>query len=217
MQWLRHYLRWHSCRRWSHCCSPLNSAQSGGKHGRAYLAGWPKLRPPPHSAAGRRRRRSGGCPSLQLRRHRGTAGPGRSADGRGGGVRPAASASVCFLLQKMSRHPPAWWSDAGWCWRPGWPGGGAAGKMLGPAPASAAETQAAPLSATRTRSYYGRLTRTSADKCAALFPAPVAALWQMHLSADWCARLLKPFSGWMTCTVHRGRPRPLPCPASTGK
>lgn len=135
----------------------------------------------------------------------------------GGGVRPAASAWVRFLLQTMSRHQPAWWSGAGWCWRPGWPGGGAAGKMLGPAPVSAAETQAAPLLARRTRSYYGRLTRTSADKCAALFPAPVAALWQMHLSADWCALLLKPFSGWMTCTVHRGRPRPFPCPASSGK
>lgn len=48
--------------------------------------------------------------------------------------------------------------------------------MLGPEPASAAETQAAPLSATRTRCYHGRPTRTSADRCAALFPALAAAL-----------------------------------------
>lgn len=76
---MRHYLRWHSCSRRFHCCSPLNSGQSGGKHGHAYLAGWPGLRRPLHSAAGRRRRRSGGCLWLP---HHGTDGPWSSAQKR---------------------------------------------------------------------------------------------------------------------------------------
>lgn len=78
MQWMRHYLLGYSCSRWIHCCSPLNSAQSGGKHGHAYLAGWPKLRLPPHSAAGRRRKRCGGGPSPPRMRCHGTAGHGSS-------------------------------------------------------------------------------------------------------------------------------------------
>lgn len=80
MQWMRHCLRWYSCRRRSHCCSPLNSAQSDGKHGHAYLAGWPRLRLPLHFAAGRRTKKSGGPPlRLMMRRH-GTGGPASSAE-----------------------------------------------------------------------------------------------------------------------------------------
>lgn len=48
--------------------------------------------------------------------------------------------------------------------------------MLWPEPASAAETPAAPLSTMRMRSYCGTPVRTSAGKCAALFPALVAVL-----------------------------------------
>lgn len=80
MQWMRHYLRWYSCCRRSHCCSPLNSGQSGGKHGHAYLADWPKLRPPLHSAVGRKRRRTGGCLSSLTMRHCGTGGLSSSVE-----------------------------------------------------------------------------------------------------------------------------------------
>ncbi len=101
MQWMGHYLRWHSCRRRFHCCSPLNSGQSGGKRGHAYLAGWPRPRPPLHSAAGRRRRRSGGRPSPPLMRDHGTAGPGSSEGSwetqRGGFELQLHRPRKCFL------------------------------------------------------------------------------------------------------------------------
>lgn len=222
MHWMRHYLRWYSCRRRFHCCSPLNSGQSGGKHGRAYLAGWPKLPPPLRSAAGRRRRRSGGRPSPRLMRHHGTAGPGSSEGSeetqKGRWVDfTAASTAQVFLFTGKKWLKPAWWSDGEECCLLGWPGGGAGGRTLWTEPASAAETPAALLSTMKMRSYCGRLVRTPAGRYAALFPALAAVLWQTHLSAYWYAQLSKPFSDWMTCTVHRGLPRLLSCPASSGR
>lgn len=114
MQWVRHYLRWYSCRRRFHCCSPLNSGQSAGKRGHSYLAGWPKLQPPLHSAAGRRRRRSGGCPSPPMMRHHGTAGPGSSEGSseteRVLGVTVASSAQMLFFkIKKKTDRWLGWW------------------------------------------------------------------------------------------------------------
>lgn len=121
-------------------------------------------------------------------------------------------------LWKRNWFQPAWWSDGESCWLLGWPGGGAGGRTLWREPASAAETPAALLSSTkRMRSYCGRLVRTSAEKCAARFPALVAELWRTQLSAYWYARLSKPFFDWMTCTVRRGLLHLLSCHASSGR
>jgi len=218
MQWVRHYLRWNSCRRRFRCCSPLNSGQSGGKRGHAYLAGSPKLQPPLHSAAGRRRRRNGGLPSPPMMRRQGTAGPG-SSEGRGNTERGRCYGFLNRTNASLRNgSQPAWWSVGEPCWLLDWPGGGAGGKTLWREPAFAAETTPSLLSSTkRTRSYCEKLARLPAEKYAALFPALAAELWRTRLSADWYARLSKPFSDWMTCSVRRGKPRLLSCPASSGR
>lgn len=109
MQWMRHYLRWYSCRRRSRCCSPLNSGQSGGKRGHAYLAGWPKLRLQLRSAAGRRRRRSGGRPSPPTMRHHGTAGPGSSEGSLRKHVAVASSGTMLLFKNPMPTCLMEWW------------------------------------------------------------------------------------------------------------